>query len=748
MLSIVQFSELQGRTSHDVPCATIWMATSLNPDAPDFTPTFSSGFFSALAMEFSPTSLEFVPSSVPLSVLEPVAEQGGPAVPETEVAPPPSAPPALAAEPEPVQAPQPAPLPAQEPVKQEETLQAPLVQHPIKYTRDFVFSLRDSCRVLPPEASIPENYSLYGSKKGGKKPKPSPAEKWATLPKYTLERGENSFANYVKNLTSEQEKEVQQLRLQINKITERNYSKLLQKLFETHDYSGFLLEKLAWFIYDRATMHHSFSEMYAKLCVDLKSRFVETQKNEIAKVFRVLILEKCEKAFYRQEVVEGNELIDAETKRRVKLAGNVKFIGFLFQLKFISPRVIHECFQVQLNEHSLSDESIETFCLLFQSVAALLRTRTKDPIAEAQELREVYERAASLRNDERFSIRVRFMIQTLIDRKNELLTGEKDVKRPEPVVQSPVKDTPPASTSSSRYRKVEYDPTVETRRIKIPADIIRELKELLLQHDSLPCKALGTKINALITKHTLHRPEVIYQVARFALCDSQEAALEYFSSLILKSFVKKKIVQTVILEGLLLAAANLKDLQLDCPKADMWMRTIIGVVCGKEGLTEEQKALLETRIAEQMTAETAVSPAQPVLLEEPESQSSLSPDQKVPTTQSNSEATIREYLLTGSLEASLASIDSLEAPKGLALGQMLKYVLMSRPLGDAGRFFELVKEAATRGIVTAAHLEEMLVAVSQALDDIKEDCPKAPEVLQTHISALISCNVIPEKRYF
>ena len=743
----MQFSESQGRTSHDVPWATIWMATSLNPDAPDFTPTFSSGFFSALAMEFSPTSLEFVPSSVPLSVLEPVAEQGGPAVPEMEVAPPPSVSLAPAAEPEPVQAPQPAPQPAQEPVKQEETLQAPLIQHPIKYSRDFVFSLRDSCRVLPPEASIPENYSLYGSKKGGKKAKPSPAEKWATLPKYTLERGENSFANYVKTLTSEEEKEVQQLRLQINKITERNYAKLLQKLFETHDYSGFLLEKLAWFIYDRATMHHGFSEMYAKLCVDLKFRFVETQKNEIAKNFRVLILEKCEKAFYKQEVVAGNELIDAETKRRVKLAGNVKFIGFLFQLKFISPRVIHECFQVQLNEHSLSDESIETFCLLFQSVAALLRTRTKDPVAEAQELREVYERAASLRNDERFSIRVRFMIQTLIDRKNELLTGEKEVKRPEPVIQSPVKEAPPAP---SRYRKVEYDPTVETRRIKIPAETVRELKELLLQHDSLPCKALGTKINTLITKHTLHRPEVIYQVARFALCDSTESALEYFSSLILKSFVKKKIVQTVILEGLLLTVANLKDLQLDCPKADMWMRTIIGIVCGKEGLTEEQKALLEARVAEQMTAETAVSPAQPVLPEEPDSvpAPSLSPDQKVPTNQSNSEAAIREYLLTGNLDTSLASLAALEAPKGLALGQMLKYVLMSRPLGDAARFFELVKEAAAKGIATADHLDEMIVAVLLALDDIKEDCPKAPEVLQTHISALISCNVIPEKRYF
>jgi hypothetical protein len=727
------------------------MATSLNPDAPDFTPTFSSGFFSALAMEFSPSSLEFVPSSVVLSGLEPVTEQGGPVVPETEVATPPSVPPAPAAEPEPVQAPQPTPPSAQEPEKKEETSQAPLIQRPIRYARDFVFSLRDSCRVLPLEASIPENYSLYGSKKQGKKAKPVSTEKWATLPKYTLERGENSFANYVKNLTSEEEKEVQQLRLQINKITERNYSKLLLKLFETHDYSGFLIDKLAWFIYDRATMHHSFSEMYAKLCVDLKSKFIETQKTEIAKNFRVLILEKCEKAFYKQEVVEGNELIDAETKRRVKLAGNVKFIGFLFQLKFISPRVIHECFQVQLNEHTLSDESIETFCLLFQSVAALLRTRTKDPIVEAQELREVYERAASMRNDERFSIRVRFMIQTLMDRKNELLTGEKDVKRPEAAVLSPVKETPPpAPVSASRYRKVEYDPTVETRRIKIPAENIRELKELLLQHDSLPCKALGSKINALITKHTLHRPEVIYQVCRFALCDSQEAALEYFSSLILKSFVKKKIVQAIILEGLLLAVANIKDLQLDCPKADMWMRMIVGVVCGKEGLTEEQKSLLEARITEQMTGETAPPPVQLPLPEDslPPPVSALSPDQKVLPTQSSSEATIREYLLTGNMEASLSSLDTLAAPKGLALGQMLKYVLMSRPLGDAARFFELVKEAATKGIATTANLDEMLVTVAQALDDIKEDCPKAPEVLQTHISALISCNAIPEKLYF
>lgn len=100
------------------------------------------------------------------------------------------------------------------------------------------------------------------------------------------------------------------------------------------------------------------------------------------------------------------------------------------------------------------------------------------------------------------------------------------------------------------------------------------------------------------------------------------------------------------------------------------------------------------------------------------------------------------------MEASLSSLDTLAAPKGLALGQMLKYVLMSRPLGDAARFFELVKEAATKGIATTANLDEMLVTVAQALDDIKEDCPKAPEVLQTHISALISCNAIPEKLYF
>ena len=602
------------------------MATSLNPDAPDFTPTFASGFLSALAMEFSPTSLEFIPGAATLSDLEPVSEPGGPAVTEQEVAPPPSVPSAPTVEAEPVQASEPTPLPAQDLEKKEETPQASLTQHPIRYTRDFVFGLRDSCRILPPEASIPENYSLYSSKRGGKKSKPAPAEKWATLPKYTLARGENSFANYVKTLTSEEEKEVQQLRLQINKITDRNYAKLLQKLFETHDYSGFLLEKLAWFIYDRATMHHSFSEMYAKLCVDLRTRFTETQKTDIAKNFRILILEKCEKAFYKQEVVEGNELIDAETKRRVKLAGNVKFIGYLFQLKFITSRVIHECFQVQLNEESLSDESIETFCLLFQSVAPLLRTRTKDPVAEMQELREVYERAVSLRNDERFSIRVRFMIQTLIDKKNELLTGEKEPKRTEPALLSPVKETAPPAATGSRYRKVEYDPLIETRRIKIPAENIRELKELLLQHSSLPCKALGQKVNYLIQKHTLHRPEVIYQICRFALCDSLESDLDYFASLVLKSFMKKKVSHSVILEGLVLTVANLKDLQLDCPKADVWLKTIISVIVEKEGLTEEHKAILETRIHDLFTLDSPVNTEE---AKAPAAVAELSPEQKV-----------------------------------------------------------------------------------------------------------------------
>lgn len=104
--------------------------------------------------------------------------------------------------------------------------------------------------------------------------------------------------------------------------------------------------------------------------------------------------------------------------------------------------------------------------------------------------------------------------------------------------------------------------------------------------------------------------------------------------------------------------------------------------------------------------------------------------------------------MTGNLPGGLESLAESTAPKGLALGEMLRYVLMARPVGDAGRFFDLVREAAEKGIASTAHIDEMLTVVAQALDDIKEDCPKAPEVLQSHIAVLISCNVIPEKRYF
>ena len=98
---------------------------------------------------------------------------------------------------------------------------------------------------------------------------------------------------------------VGQIRILLNKLSEGNFDVIQEKLLKDFEYTPSLLYELMKIIFMKSTTEQSFMEIYVKLCVTLFKKF--NDKENVEMNFRKLLLTRCEKQFYKMLKVEQED---------------------------------------------------------------------------------------------------------------------------------------------------------------------------------------------------------------------------------------------------------------------------------------------------------------------------------------------------------------------------------------------------------------------------------------------------------
>lgn len=170
--------------------------------------------------------------------------------------------------------------------------------------------------------------------------------------------------------------------------------------------------------------------MYAQLCYFCSKEFESFKFSEtscIKNEFKNAILLYVEQSFKNKESAESTglsaeELQERQGKRKRKIEGNVRFIGELFNVGLISPKVILLCVHDLLNveyrgfesidigEHEFLEENLVGTCILLETGAVKL----EHPKMAAWTAK-IYSFLDKLRERHTLSSKLKFMLMNLVE---------------------------------------------------------------------------------------------------------------------------------------------------------------------------------------------------------------------------------------------------------------------------------------------------------------------------------------------
>ncbi|CAG9315292.1 EIF4G_1 [Blepharisma stoltei] len=145
------------------------------------------------------------------------------------------------------------------------------------------------------------------------------------------------------------EKVLCQIKIILNKMSLVNFDKLKEELFEIAKSNEEYLEPLAGAIFQKACFEKKYVGMYADLCKYLSNEYLDFQlgykvdppKKTQDSLFRKILLNICQESF--EDMWTNNFKYKNEPVYKVKSLGCAKFIGELFKIGLIPPKIIFTC---------------------------------------------------------------------------------------------------------------------------------------------------------------------------------------------------------------------------------------------------------------------------------------------------------------------------------------------------------------------------------------------------------------------
>uniref|UniRef100_A0A8C0V4T4 Eukaryotic translation initiation factor 4 gamma 2 n=1 Tax=Cyanistes caeruleus TaxID=156563 RepID=A0A8C0V4T4_CYACU len=215
----------------------------------------------------------------------------------------------------------------------------------------------------------------------------------------------------------------------LNKLTPEKFDKLCLELLNVGVESKLILKGVILLIVDKALEEPKYSSLYAQLCL----RLAEDAPNfdgpsaeshpgqKQSTTFRRLLISKLQDEFENRtrnvdiyDKHDGPLLPEEEEQRaiaKIKMLGNIKFIGELGKLDLIHESILHKCIKTLLEKKKrvqLKDmgEDLECLCQIMRTVGPRLDH------AKAKSLMDQYfARMRSLMSSKELPARIRFLLQ-------------------------------------------------------------------------------------------------------------------------------------------------------------------------------------------------------------------------------------------------------------------------------------------------------------------------------------------------
>uniref|UniRef100_A0A8C1ZWJ8 Eukaryotic translation initiation factor 4 gamma 2 n=1 Tax=Cyprinus carpio TaxID=7962 RepID=A0A8C1ZWJ8_CYPCA len=270
-----------------------------------------------------------------------------------------------------------------------------------------------------------ENTSLKRFEFLGKTPGPG-VQRW--VPSRSTRRDVNSS-----NEKERHDAIFRKVRGILNKLAPEKFDKLCLELLNVGVDSKLVLKGIILLIVDKALEEPKYSSLYAQLCLRLaedapnfdgpSTEIQSSQKQSTT--FRRLLISKLQDEFENRtrnvDIYDKNDspLTSEEEEQRaiakIKMLGNIKFIGELGKLDLIHESILHKCIKTLLEKKKrvqLKDmgEDLECLCQIMRTVGPRLDHEKAKSLMD-----QYYGRMRSLMNNKDLPARIRFLLQDTVE---------------------------------------------------------------------------------------------------------------------------------------------------------------------------------------------------------------------------------------------------------------------------------------------------------------------------------------------
>eukprot|EP00916_Digyalum_oweni_P007391 GHVL01012450.1.p1 GENE.GHVL01012450.1~~GHVL01012450.1.p1 ORF type:complete len:585 (-),score=64.17 GHVL01012450.1:3165-4919(-) len=215
---------------------------------------------------------------------------------------------------------------------------------------------------------------------------------------------------------SDHDKLVRKLRAILNKLTMERFESLSKQILDSGISSEEDVKAIVSMIFEKATTQHGFISMYSELCVRLNNTFedegVGLDRKE--KSFRRILLDQCQDSFNKYLQRPADEDVASEEsyfKYKMKMIGNIKFIGELIANRMLSTRVVFEVGKECLSRGE--EAHYETLCELLKIIGP--NFDRKKEFGRQKQFDAVFYNLADAAADPKQGVRVRCLLKDILE---------------------------------------------------------------------------------------------------------------------------------------------------------------------------------------------------------------------------------------------------------------------------------------------------------------------------------------------
>lgn len=238
----------------------------------------------------------------------------------------------------------------------------------------------------------------------------------------------------------------------LNKLTIEKFSVLSEKLVTCGVRTTMHLETLINEVFEKATTQHHFINMYADLCTLLNTHFVEHPITDDSKMtFKRILLNGCQAFFERHlkppadlETLDEEERNVLERKYKMRMLGNIKFVGALLVRQMLASKVMFAILEELL--HEPLPETLESAAALLTIIGPKFDTPEWPSHAI---LVSTFRRVAELSKAPSVNCRVRFLLKDVLELRASKWEDKKPKKTEGPTTLKAVADSQAAEETAT-----------------------------------------------------------------------------------------------------------------------------------------------------------------------------------------------------------------------------------------------------------------------------------------------------------